>query len=444
MTIIEIVTLIGGIIAMLGVAVSITARLLTASYKATEEQLKQDRHQLKNTLEALESRNEELSRMLLAIKEVGSSALMKMDSVNMTLKTIKSLLAVGACSVAIPNPLSTAPELIFLSLESPKAGSVKRQRIPLTSIGGEVYSKGKPILRNAAPQDNHWHNGVDKASGFNTESVLCIPLFHNAKVVGVLYLLNKINNQPFLETDIDNIGRISSDLAALVADFTADPRNFDVLGVTPDRPPSEGTVIFCDLSNSRDLLRSVRPSEAIDRINEYLSTLIQVGFDFGAVAEMSVGGSFMLKLNISPGNNKHTLIAIAAGLRMTEAFMDLKERWLKTQLPVDQLYCRIGIESGPLHGALLGHPHNLQNAVLGEPVEIARSLCDFADINNNVVIIGEGAFSATFNMVDVKAVKQSSLGPARRLISRAYEVLSIHEEALEELKFHRNSLGFWV
>ena len=58
-----------------------------------------------------------------------------------------------------------------------------------------------------------------------------------------------------------------------------------------------------------------------------------------------------------------------------------------------------------------------------------------------MVIIGEAAFAAISDSVDVKAVPQGNLGSARLLISQAYEVVGIHKEAIEELAMQRSLLS---
>jgi len=297
--------------------------------------------------------------------------------------------------------------------------------------------EGKPIVRNDVVEDSTFYNGVDKATGFVCQSVLALPLIHETQTVGVLYLVNKNQNQPFAGDDISSAERVVPELADMVADFTSDIRHFDILGLAPDRPLVKGTIIFCDLSNTNILLRTTRPAEAIDRLNEYLSTLIQIGFDCGATAEMSVGGSFMLKFNISQPVENHALVAIAAGLEMQEAFTELKQRWMSIQLPTEQMFCRVGIESGPLFDAVLGHPYSTQTAVLGDAVEVARCLCDFADRTKNVVVIGESAFAATSNLISTSKIPLRRLGPARNLISDAYEVLEIRKEGVRRLARER-------
>jgi len=428
----EIIALIGGIASILGVAIAVTARLVTASYRVAEERLKEDRRRLQQALADLETSNQQLRQMLVRAREAGKVAIAKLESIKGRLQAIRLVMGVEACSVGIPNRLARTPELIFLALDSPKADAIKFIRVPFESIAGHVYVEGKPRLVNDVRRDPEWFRGVDNGTGFVTRNMITVPLIHDRKTIGVLNLVNKLGEEPFLESDLVAAEKVAAELAAAVADFAAEPGNFELIGLAPDTTAYEGTVILCDLSNSSVLLRAVRPAEAIDRVNEYLSGLIQVGFEYGAVVEMSVGGSFMLRFDVTHPSDRHSLVAIAAALRMKSSFVELKRRWIAAgRLATDKVFCRIAIESGPLFDAVIGHRQFSRSTVLGDPVEVARSLCDFADRNRDVIVIGERAYAAVSGLVDVRRLPQRNIGPARGLITEAYEVLSLHSDALQ-------------
>jgi response regulator RpfG family c-di-GMP phosphodiesterase len=60
-------------------------------------------------------------------------------------------------------------------------------------IAGWVASTGRPALVNDVANDSRFERRFDRATGFVTRSILCLPLTFEGKVIGVLELLNKKN-----------------------------------------------------------------------------------------------------------------------------------------------------------------------------------------------------------------------------------------------------------
>jgi len=67
-------------------------------------------------------------------------------------------------------------------------------------IAGEVAATGKPIIVNNAEEDPRHFKQIDEATGFTTKSILCVPLFHHDKIIGVLEVFNK-KSGPFTRQD---------------------------------------------------------------------------------------------------------------------------------------------------------------------------------------------------------------------------------------------------
>jgi C4-dicarboxylate-specific signal transduction histidine kinase len=51
-------------------------------------------------------------------------------------------------------------------------------------------------------EDPRFYSKIDKESGFETKSILCVPLKAKTKLIGVLEVMNKIDDTPFTEEDM--------------------------------------------------------------------------------------------------------------------------------------------------------------------------------------------------------------------------------------------------
>jgi phosphoserine phosphatase RsbU/P len=93
-------------------------------------------------------------------------------------------------------------DLEFKVVLGPKATEVKPFRLPMgQGISGWVAQHRKPILIPDAYEDPRFDPSFDKRSGYRTRSILCVPMLHKKKLIGVMTVLNRVDNLPFMEED---------------------------------------------------------------------------------------------------------------------------------------------------------------------------------------------------------------------------------------------------
>lgn len=93
-------------------------------------------------------------------------------------------------------------ELEFKVVLGPKSEEVKPFRLAIgKGIAGWVAQNQKPILIPNAYEDPRFDPSFDKRSGYVTRSILCVPMIHKGKTIGVMTVLNRLDNQPFIEDD---------------------------------------------------------------------------------------------------------------------------------------------------------------------------------------------------------------------------------------------------
>ncbi len=91
--------------------------------------------------------------------------------------------------------------------------------IPIgVGIAGLVAKTGELINVPDVCSDPRFNPDVDSKSGFSTRSLLCAPMFDKqGEVLGVIQVLNKLENKPFTQED-ENILEAISSLAAVAID----------------------------------------------------------------------------------------------------------------------------------------------------------------------------------------------------------------------------------
>jgi phosphoserine phosphatase RsbU/P len=89
---------------------------------------------------------------------------------------------------------------------------IKEIRIPLgIGIAGTVAKTRTPINIPDAYADARFHASFDKATGYRTRSILCMPLIGNGdRLIGVIQVLNKKDQEVFNEADESLLGGLSA------------------------------------------------------------------------------------------------------------------------------------------------------------------------------------------------------------------------------------------
>jgi two-component system phosphate regulon sensor histidine kinase PhoR len=82
-------------------------------------------------------------------------------------------------------------------------------------VAGWVAMTGQPLNVPDAYRDPRFFQGVDEASGFVTQSILCVPLTADGKVIGVLEAVNKHQGQ-FTAADERLLSALSSSAAIAI------------------------------------------------------------------------------------------------------------------------------------------------------------------------------------------------------------------------------------
>jgi two-component system NtrC family sensor kinase len=80
---------------------------------------------------------------------------------------------------------------------------------PGQGVAGQVALTHQPAVTNDAYNDARFFKQVDQTTGFETRSILCVPLLLHDRCIGVIELLNKIDG-PFTQDDLERLQNVTS------------------------------------------------------------------------------------------------------------------------------------------------------------------------------------------------------------------------------------------
>lgn len=108
-------------------------------------------------------------------------------------------------------------ELIFEVALGSKADEVRKFRIPLGhGIAGLVAVSGQPMAVSDAAKDPRQAVDIAESVGYAPESILCVPLFYDDEVIGVLELLDREGAPSYNASDMEALGLFANQAAVTI------------------------------------------------------------------------------------------------------------------------------------------------------------------------------------------------------------------------------------
>ena len=89
--------------------------------------------------------------------------------------------------------------------------------VPLDrSVAGWIFSNTRPMVIQDAATDPRIFRSIDEKLGFNTRSILGVPLIVKSKPIGVLEAVNKLNEGHYTEDDLEVLETLAAQAASAI------------------------------------------------------------------------------------------------------------------------------------------------------------------------------------------------------------------------------------
>jgi len=87
---------------------------------------------------------------------------------------------------------------------------------PGRGIAGQAVKRQEPMIVPDVRESPHFYSGIDELTGFETKSVLAVPMLYEDEVIGVIEVVNKCDGSPFTKEDARLVEAIVSFAAIAV------------------------------------------------------------------------------------------------------------------------------------------------------------------------------------------------------------------------------------
>ncbi len=169
---------------------------------------------LRRENESLKARNQKLGTQLTRQRQA-FRALERMDEIMRDMRkrfdlkrVISSLLelALHACDSENGSLVlidDATRELVFAEVIGESREQLLDHRISIdTGIVGHVVKTHEAMLVTDVHRSSQWSSEVDQAIGFNTNALMCAPLYDNDTTYGAIEVVNNRNSDEFDENDL--------------------------------------------------------------------------------------------------------------------------------------------------------------------------------------------------------------------------------------------------
>ena len=131
------------------------------------------------------------------------------------MQTAANLLGAEAASLLMYD--EAKQELTFDVAVGETEDQIKTLRMPADSgIAGWVLKNHKSVMVDQAHKDPRFSDTIDRRLGFNTRSILAVPLSSRDRVIGVIEIINKKAKTGFGERDLEVANAFAAQAAVAI------------------------------------------------------------------------------------------------------------------------------------------------------------------------------------------------------------------------------------
>ena len=175
-------------------------QILTDMEFATKEQVEEGMREQEKILEVYKQLDSEKLGAAMEISSMVNSSLNLAEVLALIMRHVNRVTNSTASTLMLLD--DKTGELVFSVPTGPKADKLTDIRLPSgEGIAGWVAEHEQPALIPNAREDPRFYQGIDRVSGFETRSILCVPLKARTELIGVLEAINKVDGSSFTEED---------------------------------------------------------------------------------------------------------------------------------------------------------------------------------------------------------------------------------------------------
>lgn len=368
-------------------------------------------------VESVIKRDRELASLQLIGSALSSSTFNIEKMLTYTMDMIQGVMSVEAGYLL----LNEERKLKFAAAFNLDMGKLRKINLRRgEGIPGYVSDCGMAVMTNNAQKHPHFSNALDRETGFNTQSILSVPLISQGQVIGVIELLNK-KEGAFISEDKQLLQSIAASVSialenAKLYDETvamADkergirklfqkfvPREVVdkiILGVDKEGPILEEfkllTLLNIDIRDFSPLSKKIGPKKTVDMLNYFFSVMGEIVFKHQGIVDKYLGDGFLAVFGAPVSSSSDAKNAIMAALEMQKTMKDVND-YCQNKFG-EKFFMGLGVHTGEVVVGNIGFEKKMDYTVIGNAVNFVFKMQTLCKEYPNEILISEATLQAT-------------------------------------------------
>ncbi len=236
-------------------------------------------------------------RRLLEISQVLTSTLELFTLLDLIVNAARDLTRTEATSILLID--NQTGDLYFEAVTGSKSDEIKRMVVPQDSVAGWVAHEGRAQIINDVSRDKRFFARVGETIGLQTRSLIAVPMKVKDRTIGVLEAVNRADNTPFTDEDIDLLNTLSAQAAIAITNARLFQQSDLISEMVHElRTPLTSIVAYSELM----LRREIPPAQArgfIETIYQEAMKLSSMTNSFLELSRLQSGRIRMEMVNFS-------------------------------------------------------------------------------------------------------------------------------------------------
>lgn len=284
-------------------------------------------------------------------------------------------------------------DLYFAASTGPAAQNIENLRVPVNkSKAGSVFLSGKPLVEDNLGEH---YDRIDQKGGFDSRSMICIPLIQGERVIGVMQMLNKAEGTAaYTGRDLQLLMRFGVQASLCIRNaalfeqmvgssglHSRDEERVDIVGHLLSPLPfgfrERMTILAVDMRGFSRFCAGLGGAGRIqEMLNEYVALIASIVVHHHGILNKVIGDGIVAFFRKGEGPSH----AIRAAFAMLDHFAEFRERWgNRTNFGLDFLDLGIGIASDEdMILGTVGDEQFRDVTLIGQGVNLASALVDTA------------------------------------------------------------------
>ncbi len=296
-------------------------------------------------------------------------------------------------------------------------GKSKREIKASRTLIDKVINGKVALLTSNAMTDSRL-DGAKSVMIQQIRSAICVPLWREDKIIGVIQLDSvRIDNQ-FNQDDLELLKAIGSQAAMVIEQSALNERireeermrnrlerfhspqviemilkgGEETIDDIMESKELIATILFADIVGFTRLSETMPPREINIILNRYFSRMTDIVFSHGGTLDKYIGDGLMAVFGAPMEKEDDAERAVRTALEIRRQLTAM----MKITSADKRFDIRVGLNTGRVVAGNIGSPKRMEYTVIGDPVNVASRLETMAKPNQ--IIIGE----ETFNFVKGK------------------------------------------